>query len=47
MWGPEERSAPVGGVEADAMLRAATEEIGQKAAEALAVFRDALPSAGD
>jgi len=47
MWGPEERSAPVGGVEADAMLRAATEEIGQKAAEALGVFRDALPSGGD
>jgi serine/threonine protein kinase len=47
MWGPEERSAQVGTVEADAMLRAATEDIGRKAAEALEVFRNALPSVDD
>jgi hypothetical protein len=47
MWGPEERSAPVGTVEADAMLSDATEEVGRRATEALAVFRDALPAEGD
>lgn len=47
MWGPEERSAPVGTVEADAMLRDGTEEVGRRATEALAVFRDALPAEGD
>jgi serine/threonine protein kinase len=47
MWMAESRSASAGSVEAEAMLRAATEALREKVGEALAVFRDALPAAGD
>jgi serine/threonine protein kinase len=47
MWMAGSRSAPAGSVEAETLLRAATEELREKVGEALSAFRDGLPTAGD